>query len=1024
MQSPQKFKHILAITFTNKAANEMKERVISTLQQIKNDEDKVKLLIQELAQEAKLEPAVVIDNAGKILRNILHNYSDISVSTIDSFVHRIVRSFTYDLHLPMNFEVEMDSNKLLVETIEMMMDRLQEGDDAVTNAIVDFAESNIDEGRSWNLEHSLIKLGKELFNEDAYPHLEKLNAFDFNELKQVRETLHKFANAFEQKIFDEGKKAVDLISSSGLGVESFYQTKSGIYGYFSKYAKQDFPKDKLGNSYVQKTINEDKWVGGKANPGDQFKIGALKTPLTIHYKNIATQFIDHGQEYTIAKLLLRNFYSFILLTDIQKLMEEYKKANNIVHISDFQDKVRDIVKEQDAPVIYERIGDWYDSILIDEHQDTSILQWQNLLPLIENSQFKSEDSLVVGDGKQAIYRFRNGKVEQFAMLPKIYGSERNRRLKEREVAINNYGTETNNLAFNYRSRKAIVDFNNDLYSALSALPELKNKSIYNDQAQKQGRNADKGFVSIEFLPEVDKKTIDEQRFGRIEEIIKEVLNRGYELKDIAVLTRSRKNGSLLASHLINQGIQVISSESLLINNSSKVKLILATLRYFDHKEDHIARAEMAYFIHLLLLKKEFRFEQFNFKSDENSFEEKIATLLGKEFHSYDFLSYQLADLVHQLILFFELDDDDPFLQFFLDEVMVFSSRNRSNVREFLDWWNEVMNKKSIIYPETLNAVKIMTIHKAKGLQFPVVIMADADWPQQNSANHFWVEIDLPWLKGFDVGVLPATKDVQETEFAHLYTEEVDSSFLDVLNLLYVATTRPEDMLYILSTDKGKEPEQNNSVTALLISFIKSQGLWHGFDIYQFGEAATTKEMKPGKNEQGKMYHKKKVAGSRNTKEVTIRKNSRLLWNEEVVEKIDRGNLLHELLRQIKYAADISKATTKIFNQGLINADEQKGLEVEMVALLSQEIISQYYLPPYKVINERPLLNARSIKVPDRVVTDGNNAIVLDYKTGKKRADDIKQLKDYAIELKRFGFETVKGFLVYTADRSIEEIEVI
>jgi ATP-dependent exoDNAse (exonuclease V) beta subunit len=888
LKSPDKFKHILAITFTNKAANEMKERIISTLEQIKNDEAGAQRLISELAAESELPEAVVVDKAGKILRNILHNYSDISVSTIDSFVHRIVRAFTYDLYIPMNFEVEMDRDKILTETIELLMDRLSEEDDNVTNAIIEFAESNIEEGKSWNLEYSLVQLGKELFNEDAYMHLEKLGEFDFNEAKKVRESLHKFATAFEQKVFGEGKKAMELIANNGLTAESFFQTTKGIFGYFLKYASEEFPKDSDGNSYVKKTIFDDKWTGGKASKTDVQAIDDIKHQLVECYNNIQSLYSHQGPDFVLSKLLLRNFYSFILLADIQKLMDEYKKENNILHISEFQEKIHAIVREQEAPVIYERIGDKYDSILIDEHQDTSVLQWQNLLPLIENSQFKDEDSLVVGDGKQAIYRFRNGKVEQFAMLPKIYNSESDRILREREVAINNYGTETKNLAFNYRSRKEVVDFNNSLYDTLSGFDELKNKSIYEGQSQSQGRKADGGFVSIEFLEDGEESNLEDNRCLRVEQIVSESKARGYQLKDIAVLTRSNRNGSHIASYLIDKGIPVISSESLLINNSPKVKLILSVLGYFDRREDHIARAEIAYYIHLLLLQKEFRFELFDFKCVESIFEEQISALLGKEFRTYNFLTYQLVDLLHELMVFFGLRDDDPFLQFFLDEAMVFASRNRSNIREFLEWWDEVKFNKSIIYPETLDAVKIMTLHKSKGLQFPVVIMADADWPQKNAKRNFWVDIDKPWLKDFHVGILPVVRDVLQTEYAPLYEEEDASAFLDLLNLLYVGTTRPEDMLYILSTQVKRLPEKNNSVTALLINYLSVKGLWDGFKNYEFGDVNTVRLKKAGNgHEKGSYISERAGSALKGARQITIKRNSKLLWNDEGLETRDK-----------------------------------------------------------------------------------------------------------------------------------------
>ncbi|MBL0310209.1 MAG: UvrD-helicase domain-containing protein [Bacteroidetes bacterium] len=1021
LKQPDKYKHILAITFTNKAANEMKERIILALEQIKNRHEKVKKLTEELAEELAIDNDEVVKRAGNVLRSILHNYSDISVSTIDSFTHRIIRSFAHDLHLPMNFEVEMDRDKLLNETIEILMDRLSEEDDQVTNAIVEFAESNIEEGKSWNLEHSLVNLGKELFNEDAYPHLEKLAGVEFSELRQQREALNKFIALFEAKLFAEGKKAFDLILNSGLTSKHFYYGDKGIFGFFSKYANGEFPNAPVGNSYVLKTISEDKWTGSKLSEADLQMVEGVKSALTIHYNNIAESYSKQGSDFELARLLLRNFYSFILLTDIQKLMNEYKKENNILHISEFQKKIHAIVKEQDAPIIYERIGEWYDNILIDEHQDTSELQWQNLLPLIENSQFKSEDSLVVGDGKQAIYRFRNGKVEQFAMLPDIYGSDKDMLLKEREVAIQNYGTELHNLAFNYRSRKEVVNFNNRFYDTLSELPELKNKSIYLDHAQKQGRNEEGGYVSIEFLNE-EENDLDEQRCRRVEEIIESSKNKGYSLKDIAVLTRSNIHGTIIASYLIEKGIPVVSSESLLINNSPKVQLILSTLNYFDQKENHIARAEMVYYIHLLLLKKEFRFEQFNFKSSDTAFEENISKLLSKEFHTYDFISYSLVDLLHELSVFYGLMEEDPFLQFFLDEAMVFASRNRSNIREFLGWWNEVKYNRSIIYPETLDAVKIMTLHKSKGLQFPVVIMADADWPQKNSKKNFWINIDKPWLKGFHTGILPVSKDVLETEYATLYEEEDANSFLDLLNLVYVGTTRPEDMLYILSTEPKKEPEKNNSVTALLINFLKLNGSWDGYKVYEFGDVNSVKVQKDKKGSELSIYEKQKVkSASREAKQISIRKNSQLLWNEEKVEKINRGTLMHEVLKQVKYAADVPKVLNKMFNEGLMNEKERKEMSDDIIALMNQDLIRIYFQPPFKVINERGFLSPKFTRIPDRVVIDGEQAIVIDYKTGKKKNEHIQQLNDYASELMKFGFKWVKKFLVYTEDKTVEEV---
>lgn len=1017
--SPHRFRHILAITFTNKAANEMKERIIGTLDKIQNNKESVNQLLEDLSRETGRNKEDLVKNSTTLLRQILHQYADLSVCTIDSFTHRIIRSFTHDLHLPMNFEVEMDANKLLNDTIEILMDRLSEEDPQVTQAVVEFAESNIEDGKSWNLEHQLIRLGKELFKEDALLFIERLEKTDFDKLKKTKECLWQYTAAFESQLFEEGKKAFNLIVQSGLTSDSFYYKAKGIFEFFKKYAEDEFPNDALGNRYVRQTIYDDKWTSGKVAPATLQQIEAIKPELIHHYQKIIGIFEKKGKDYYLARLLLQNFYSFILLSDIQKLMSEYKKENNLLHISEFQKKINQVVKQQSAPVIYERIGDWYDHIMIDEHQDTSILQWQNLLPLIENSQFKSKDSLVVGDGKQAIYRFRNGKVEQFVMLPRIYGSETDIILKERETAIVNYGVEEKNLVYNYRSRFEIIQFNNQLYETLSKVDELKNKDIYSKASQQEGRKAKGGYVSIEFLP--DSKdgefTLEEYRNKRVEEIIAQVKGKGYALKDVTVLTRSNHHASSIASYLIAAGIPVVSSESLLIHYSPKIKLLLAALGYFDQPDNHISRAEFIYYLHLLLLNKNCRFETIEFGMAESLFEELVSKFISKEFHRHDFMSYPLVDLIHRLIMFFGINQEDPFLQFFLDEAMLFATRNRTNIREFLEWWNEVKNNKSIIYPDTLDAVRIMTLHKSKGLQFPVVILADACWTEKIS-GHFWVDIQKTWIQDFNIGILPINKEVLQTEYDYLYEEEKAHSFLDLLNLLYVGTTRPEDYLYILSAELENEPEDNRTATSLLIHFLKQQGLWDAFQTYTFGNSETIKE--GGEKPVSNLYSKGRPPISREP-QIHIRKNVQLLWSDEVTEKINRGNLIHEILKRVKYSTELSKVINKMYHEGLINENEKTELGKEINSLIRLHSLNRYFEPPYKIINERRLISGGKIKIPDRVVVHGRQAVVIEYKTGEEKNEHALQLKDYGSELSKFGFDEVKMILVYTEQQKVVEI---
>lgn len=1008
LKAPMQFRHILAITFTNKAANEMKSRVLDALKGLANSDEKYNSLSEELCEAIGKISSQLKKDAAIVLRNMLHNYADISISTIDSFVHRIVRSFAHDLHLPMSFEIEMDSNELLNEAVELLLDRLSETDAQVTQAVIDFAEDKVEEGKNWKIEYEIAKLGRQLFIDESQPHIKQLSLVSFDDLREARNSLYAFKTLFEQKLFEEGKKAFELILASGLTAKDFHQGARGIFGYFKDYSEKFIPEKIRGNSYVHATIEDDKW-------GKKFSDEGLKEALRTHYFNITGFFDADGKNYFLADLLLKIFYSFILLADLQKLLAEIKREENILHISDFQQKVFEIVKEQDAPVVYERIGERYDNILIDEFQDTSVLQFRNLLPLIENSQFKNEDSLIVGDGKQAIYRFRGGDVAQFAQLPKVLGSDDDEILKGREIAIGNYGVEEIPLQKNFRSRKEIIDFNNSLYKELIELPELNHKAIYADYFQDRGREDDGGFVSIEFLKKnaEEKFSLNDMRALRVREIVNDVLQRGYTYKDVAVLTRSNENASFIASQLIAQGIKVVSQESLLIHHSPKVRLLLSLLSFLDRKDNHISRAEILHYT-FLQQNKLLHYDGIDFKTTSHEFEKIIEQQTGIKFRSPELSAGRLSDLLQQLIFIFKLNDEDPFVQFFLDEVLLFSSRYGNNIGDFLKWWEKVKANKSIIYPETMDAVRIMTIHKSKGLQFPVVILADASEEQKPGKEFFWVGLEKRFLPQLNIGLLPNTKNILETEFATLRETEESQTFLDMLNLLYVGTTRAEDSLYILSKELKKLPQKNNSVTALLISFLKTTERWDEFRNYIFGDESYSK-LKKSRSKSSKDYIKQKTA-SKNllVSSIQVKMNAEIFWSASTTGKINAGSLLHEALKRIRYAGDEDAVVEKFIAEGIITEGNAGELKQKLKAVTEHSDMKKYFERNVRTLNERPLLKKNEkIKIPDRVVLNEDGATVIDYKTGSERPEHKQQLQDYAERLEEAGIKVKEKILFYT-----------
>jgi ATP-dependent helicase/nuclease subunit A len=870
-----KYKHILAITFTNKAANEMKERVISALGGLAESKVGVKSLSDDLIAVLKITPELLRDRAHKLLLNILHNYSDFSISTIDSFTHRLIRSFAYDLKISSNFEIEMDSNELLTMAVEKLLDNVNDqGTSQITKALIDFAENNLNEGKGWNLEYSLINFSKELFNEEAYKYIERLASFSIEDFAKVRDRLYAVKAAFEKGIKEPAEQALSQIHAAGLDESHFFQTRASIYKYFLNIASDAAAAKLEPNSYVAKTINENKWAAGKITDADKAKLESVKEGLTGFFEKIQAARQGDEANYMLAKLLLKNIYSFMLLTEIKRMLEEYKGENNLLHISEFQERISKIVHEQDAPIIYERIGDWYDSVLIDEFQDTSVLQWHNLLPLIENSQLKVEDSLIVGDGKQAIYRFRGGEVEQFAALPNVYKAEEDYMLQAREVAILNYGVEALSLDKNFRSRKGIIDFNNQFYEVISAQPEFAHQHIYAGHAQLSGRDTAGGFVSIDFLEAQEEEEYTDTLCAHVEALIYNVRDKGYNWSDIAVLTRTNVIGSDIASHLLQQGIPVVSSESLLINSSYEVRSIVSFLYYLSDKDNLIKRAEVLYYCAPEQMGRDGQTVHDRLRGGYTEFEKYISELTGSEFDSDKLVQNRLPELIQTLIRIFPfLNKEDSFIQFFQDEILEYSVRHGNRINEFLVWWQANKHKKSIIYPESMDAVRVLTIHKAKGLQYP-----------RNTKKYLWAELTEDFVENVNVFPLPVQADLEATAYGHLYTKEMSDSLLDMINLLYVATTRPEDRLYLISEKPDNEPERLNSITALLVKFLKDIGRWDGFQAYEFGDGDTEKD----KSKVRKAVNEFKYTGVTNKKQklLHIKLSDENLWDS--AEAKDKG----------------------------------------------------------------------------------------------------------------------------------------
>lgn len=1029
---PQAYRHILAITFTNKAAAEMKERIVKALKELAEDDHSTisagtKTLLEilkdhrKLNAKAPLTDEVIRQRAKNVLTSILHNYSDFAIGTIDAFVHKVVRTFAFDLKIPMSFDIEMDDEKLLRQAIDLLIAKIG-SDERLTKALIEFTESKTDDEKSWHIENDLMKFAKNLLNEEGAVYIEKLRELSVDDFFKIRETLFSEIRKFETAVTTAAKNADELIKRSGLTAKQFYQGDKGIAGYFEKIAKgrMDYLEP---NNYVKNTVDEDKWTAGKITKDEQMEIERLKPRLIDAFNKIQILKDEDHPDYILFSLINKNIYSVAVLNEIEKLLNEYKAENNIVHISEFNKMIAKIVLNEPIPFIYERLGERYNNYLIDEFQDTSVLQFQNLLPLIDNSLASGYFTMLVGDGKQAIYRWRGGEVEQFAMLPGIFSHNDNPLVLEREEALKrNYDGQVLNK--NFRSKREIIEFNNSLFRTLSGRLTEKYKTIYDKLEQEFAPENTGGFVQVEFIND-DTQDWREQNFIRTYEIIQQLQADNYSLKDIAILVRKNTDGSEIANYLTEKNIKVISSDSLLLSNSTDVNFLHSLLKFLANTGDNIVHTEiLEYLIASGAVANTSIHELIKEKESSGLF--TIIRRVAKKFSIERLSRMALYELVEELVQLFGLNrHPNAYIQFYLDEVLNYSIKKNNNLNDFIEYWEEKKTKASLVIPQGMDAVSIMTIHRSKGLEFPVVILPFSNGRVKNGKDNLWIDLDNEKIPNLPAALVPASKGLEETIYAQQYGEEKSKSLLDSLNVLYVGLTRPEERMYILADTPGRTPANMGKISDMLAFYYQEKGEWQeGQTVYTFGEAVkhdTHKSSKPVVD----TYHLSVFNSNQWRDSIKMRAAAPSIWNTSMAEtKKDYGVLLHTAFARIRSVDDMEQGLSDMLEEGLINTEEKEHLLNTIMKVTALPELEMHYKKGVLVKNEVEVITKDAkINRMDRVVLDGKNAVIIDYKTGKEKAGYEKQIMEYGNLLTQMGYVVTKKLLVYIDNENVEVKEV-
>ena len=1008
-KNPLAFKYVLALTFTNKAVGEMKERIIEMLKAFSSPNILVypNSMFKILLMELEAEPEDLHKRAKSILETIIHNYASFDISTIDKFNHKLIRAFAHDLKLRLDFEVELNSEQVLNKAVEKLIDKAGTNME-LTKVLVDFATEKADEDKSWDITYDFNKIAKLLIDENEIPFIETIKDKSLEDFLMLKNQVAKQIKTEENEIVSLAQIALETIVNNGLQFEDF--TGQYLPKYFKKLVDGDLNVS-FGTKW-QIDLIEGVSLYPKRVPSETANyIDAIQSDLASYFNQSKALIV----QLKMLKNIYKNIVPLSVLKEIHKALQELKDEENILLISEFNSIIGDEIKKQPVPFIYERIGERFRHYFIDEFQDTSILQWNNLLPLIENAlsgeNIKGEKgtTMLVGDAKQAIYRWRGGKPEQFIELY----TDKNPFQVDKSVE---------DLPVNYRSSKAIVNFNNTFFNRIStfAFSNPEYQTIFKSCNQEHF-SAHEGFVEISFLDTSSGKR-DLFYCETVLETINKATAHGYTLGDICVITRKTKEGVAISEFLNEHNIGIVSSETLMLQNSPEVNFIVNLIALFNQpKNDEIKIAVLTYLAeYQLQIEDKHRFYTDHIRLDINSMLKALENF-GFFFDANVFVQSSLYEAIEAIIRSFHLNEEsNAYLQFFLDIVLEFSLEKYSDYSEFLAYWQLHKDKMSIVSPQSQDAVQIMTIHKAKGLEFPVVI-----FPYANQDIYFdiapkiWFPVDKNKFNGFPYVYININKELEEygTLGNTIYNDYKSKLELDSINLLYVVLTRAIEQLYIISELDldNNGTEKRRLYSGLFIDYLKDIQIWNPDQLkYSFG----TFEKSPFRTKtRESILQTKTISTTREEHNLYILAGGGYLWDTAQEKAIEKGNLIHLIMSQIKTEHDIDFVFENYSHSGVLNQNQMYELKPIVKAIVGHDQLKAYFKPEITVYNERDIITSQgTILRPDRLVINGSNqATILDYKTGSEHPKHQEQLLIYKNVLEHMNFEVIKTILVYIND---------
>ena len=1014
-----KIRNILALTFTNKAANEMKHRIIDWLKKFSLDTYDTNNDLINIQEKLKKEGFNIPlkdlhERSKKMLDYVLHHYSTLNIGTIDKFNAKLVRSFAQELGLAQNFNLEINPEPFLIEAVDKMLEDIGD-ENKISEAFMDFVNYTLDNNDRIDLNKTLYNSAKEYVQDKHYFQLNQNKDFDWEVYESTKKNLRKSIKDLREDSVRIAEEVMSLLKEKDLEVGDFFSGANGLAGFFEKFLNNKTPKLYLTQEEEDKRDeNNCKGCSSKAKH-KQSEILEILDYLRDHRKKIIDNHVKAEKKQKILNALL----PLKVNKDIQDKLAEIEKENDLVLLSKFNIMIHENLREEPTAFIYEKIGTKFSHYFFDEFQDTSLLQWQNFLPLRDHAVSQEHMSFtLVGDPKQSIYRFRGGDSQ--LMLDIINKKEKSPVFAKLE-----------NLENNYRSAKNIVDFNNQLYQFMSEFTEKEHQEIFGKGSQQTAKSEMEGRVCINLIENAAKKSVFyDDATDKMRDDIETCLKNGYRFSDITILCRGNFDiftfSQLLGNlKVIYKGeevyIKTISESGLTLNLSLTLLALTEFLKWEENPKNFQFVVKMLYYLKVLG-----RIEMEDFSTEiieilalktKSEMEVLIAEKYDLKLQSKDLLQLNLYNFIeHFLHEFAVKDKETDFLFNYLEMLYGYSQNAGSTLKEFLKYWNEEANSKTIQASENVDAVQIMTIHKSKGLEFPVVLLPMKNATGSKKSSYWFGTSSEEQLNSVNVNFFDTSLEIYDTEIAHFNYENSYQEKIDQFCLQYVATTRAAEQLFFY-IEKPNKTANHLEIYDFLASKIPRDETGEppsSFDLYEVSaEYLKKKGEKKSTQFTTKAIHltSEKDKYPNAIKIATPTKNY-----QNRVEKVRMGIFTHEILARINTAKDVEKVLESYLLEGTITNDEQLQISDRIFNIINNENYSKYFQENQVVINEKDIMISEngnsSIYRPDRLIETEDGIIIIDFKTGDELEKHQLQLDEYQLVLEKLGKKVIESQIVY------------